>query len=66
MERLTFRPNKKGVISGCAMPVIFVLGYVAYVMFPDGYKFFTKGELVFECVLVTAIVLVTPRHWFIS
>ncbi len=25
-------------------------------MFPDGYKFFTKGELVFECVLVTAIV----------
>ena len=57
MKNLLFRPNKEGVISGCTIPVIFVLGYVAYVMFPDGYKFFTKGELVFECVLVTAIVV---------
>ena len=56
MERLTFRPNKKGVISGCTIPVIFVLGYVAYAMYPDGYKILTKGELVFECVLVTVVV----------
>lgn len=56
MESLTFQPNKKGVISGCTIPVIFVLGYVAYAMFPDGYKILTKGELVFECVLVTVIV----------
>ena len=25
-------------------------------MFPDGYKILTKGELVFECVLVTVVV----------
>ena len=50
MESLTFQPNKKGVISGCTIPVIFVLGYVAYVMFPVGYKFFTKGELVLTCL----------------
>ena len=56
MESLTFQPNKKGVISGCTIPVIFVLGYVAYAMFPDGYKILTKGELVFECVLVTVVV----------
>lgn len=43
MESLTFQPNKKGVISGCTIPVIVVLGFFAYAMFPDGYKFFYKG-----------------------
>lgn len=66
MESLTFQPNKKGVISGCTIPVIFILGYFVYAMFPDGYKILTKGELVFVSVLVTVFVLVTLRHWFIS
>lgn len=57
MERLTFQPNKKGVISGCTMPVIVILGFFAYAMFPDGYKILTKGELVFVWVLVTVFVL---------
>ena len=47
MESLTFQPNKKGVISGCTIPVIFILGYFVYAMFPDGYKILTKGEFVF-------------------
>ena len=57
VERLTFQPNKKGVISGCTMPVIVILGFFAYAMFPDGYKILTKGELVFVWVLVTVFVL---------
>lgn len=56
MESLTFQPNKKGVISGCTMPVIVILGFFAYAMFPDGYKILTKGELVFVSVLVTVFV----------
>lgn len=56
MKPLIFQPNKKGVISGCTIPVIFVLGYVANAMFPDGYEILTKGELVFECVLVMVVV----------
>ena len=47
MESLTFQPNKKGVISGCTMPVIVILGFFAYAMFPDA-RFLQKGNW-FSC-----------------